>query len=110
MDRQNDTHRILRVMGVLPLVTLLAVAVTTASALSRDMPAFDERARVEGIFGDWRVPVGAALYDRSDYLFQVGFGYLQGDVVASAATEARDELASIETALSRAARARRSPG
>jgi len=71
------------------------------------MPSFDRNARVDGLFGDWRVPIASALYNRSDYLYQVGFGLLQGDLVASSVTEERDELASLETALNRAARGRR---
>jgi tetratricopeptide (TPR) repeat protein len=70
------------------------------------LPVFDQSSRVESIFGDWRIPKKTGLYDRSEYLFQVGFGFLQGDVVSSAVTEGRTELASLETALQRAKAAR----
>jgi hypothetical protein len=97
---------ILRLAALLPLLALLCAGVTSAYFVISSMPAFDSHARVEGLFGDWRVPVVEAVYNRSDYLFQVGFGLLQGDLVASSATEERDELASIDTAIVRARRAR----
>jgi len=53
----------------------------------------------------WRWELGPALYDRSEYLFQLGYGYLSTDSVASAATENRGEFASNETALERGERA-----
>ncbi len=86
---------------------LLAVGGGSLLLILRALPAFDQDARVSGLFGDWRVPVASALYNRSDYLFQIGFGLLQSDLVSSAATEERDELASIDVALERAGRARR---
>ena len=103
---QKLKHNILRLVAVLPSVALLAIGIVSLFALARDLPAFDRSSRVEGLFGDWRVPVTIGLYDRSEYLFQVGFGYLQGDVTASSVTEERNELASMETALARAASAR----
>lgn len=87
------------------LLALLAIGGGAFGLLIGMLPSIDREARVPGVFGDWRVPIASALYNRSDYLFQVGFGLLQGDLVASAATEERDELASIETALDRARRA-----
>lgn len=87
-------------------MALLALGIVSFFALVRDLPVFEKSSRVEGLFGDWRVPVTIGLYDRSEYLFQVGFGYLQGDVVASSVTEARDEIASMETARGRAVAAR----
>ncbi|AZQ66769.1 hypothetical protein EF888_06210 [Silicimonas algicola] len=97
---------ILRLAAFLPQLALLSAGVTSAYFVVSSMPAFDSDARVEGLFGDWRVPVVEAVYNRSDYLFQVGFGLLQGDLVASSATEERDELASVDTAIARARRAR----
>ena len=96
---------ILRLLTVIPLLMLLAAGVLSATWVVSAMPAFDRNARVEGLFGDWRVPVVGAVYNRSDYLFQIGFGLLQGDLVASPATEERNELASIDTAIDRARRA-----
>ena len=52
--------------------------------------------RIEGLYGDWRVPDGPALYNRSDYLFQLGYGFANGDAVVSGATEDRNELASVD--------------
>lgn len=96
-----------RILAGLPGLLLLAMGGGSAFLILSAMPSFDRNARVDGLFGDWRVPISSALYNRSDYLFQVGFGLLQGDLVASSVTEERDELASLETALDRAARGRR---
>jgi len=96
-----------RILAKLPGLFLLAMGGGSAFLILFAMPSFDRNARVDGLFGDWRVPIASALYNRSDYLYQVGFGLLQGDLVASSVTEERDELASLETALNRAARGRR---
>jgi len=96
-----------RILARLPGLLLLAMGGGSAFLILTAMPSFDRNARVDGLFEDWRVPISSALYNRSDYLFQVGFGLLQGDLVASSVTEERDELASLETALDRAARGRR---
>jgi len=96
-----------RILAKLPGLFLLAMGGGSAFFILSAMPSFDRNARVDGLFGDWRVPIASALYNRSDYLYQVGFGLLQGDLVASSVTEERDELASLETALNRAARGRR---
>ena len=95
-----------RSLALGPPLAILAIGLLSLSDLLRNLPVFDQASRVEGIFGDWRIPRKTGLYDRSEYLFQVGFGYLQGDVVASAVTEDRTELASKETALERAKAAR----
>lgn len=95
-----------RLVRALPGVLLLTMGAGSVYIILSTMPAFNREARVTGLFEDWRVPITSALYNRSDYLFQVGFGLLQGDLVASAVTEGRDELASIETAMERARRGR----
>lgn len=43
------------------------------------VPAFDAEARRQGALGDWRLPVGAAMYDRGAYLFQLGYGFVNVD-------------------------------
>lgn len=65
-------------------------------------PAFSSKERRDGIFGDWRLGFGSALYDRPAYLFQLAYGYINGDVTISAATETADEIADAETATQRA--------
>jgi len=92
----------------LMLLTALGLAAVSALAIAGALagaPAVHPDARETGVFGDWRVPVVAALYNRSDYLFQLGFGYVQADLLASGATENRDEIADFDTALARARRA-----
>jgi len=83
--------RILTTSGSL---LLLAICLASIGLALRGAPAVDATARTPGVFGDWRVPDGAALYSAPDYLFQLGFGYLQADAVASAETEGPEELAS----------------
>lgn len=103
---KKSTDMMLRFLVVGPPLAILAIGLFSFSSVVRNLPVFDSSSRVESIFGDWRIPRKAGLYDRSEYLFQVGFGFLQGDVVASAVTEDRTELASIEIALQRAKAAR----
>lgn len=91
-------HRLM----LLPALGLAAVSALAITGALSGAPAFDPAAREPGVFGDWRVPVAAALYKRSDYLFLLGTGYVQADLVASAATEDRGELADFATALARA--------
>jgi tetratricopeptide (TPR) repeat protein len=73
---------------------LLFLAFTNLSKVFTGNPALDETARIEGVYGNWRVASGAALYDRAEYLFQLGYGYARGDLLVSGATEGRDEVAS----------------
>lgn len=82
-------------------ITLAFLAVLNFGNFLSGTPAFDETARAEGIFGDWRIPFSPALYNRADYLFQLGYGYVNADTLASAATEASDELADVGTSLDR---------
>ncbi len=44
----------------------------------------------------------AAMYDRAEYLYELGTDYVLADTVASSATEGRDEIASLEVVLERA--------
>jgi tetratricopeptide (TPR) repeat protein len=86
-------------------VSLGALALVNGVKTLSDSPAFVEAARVDGVFGDWRLQTGPALYDRSEYLFQLGYGYLSTDSVASAATENVGEVATNEVAMERAQQA-----
>jgi len=58
-------------------------------------PALEDEARETGIYGDWRVSVSPALYDRAEYLFQVAHGYVHSDTLASGTIEAGDEIADL---------------
>ena len=86
-------------------VSMAALALVNGIKTLSDSPAFVEAARVDGVFGDWRLQTGPALYDRSEYLFQIGYGFLSTDSVVSSATEERDELATNETAVERGTQA-----
>ena len=101
------TTALSRALGLLPGLGLLGASGLAISVALKDAPAFDPAARETGIFADWRVPVAAGLYNRADYLFQVGFGYVQADLLASGVTEERDALAAFEVALARAETAER---
>ncbi len=90
-----------KLLGGLCFVTVGLAAVNIVQTLA-DSPAFVESARVDGVFGDWRLKTGPALYDRSEYLFQLGYGYLSADSKFSAATEGRGEIAGGETGIERA--------
>ena len=90
---------------LLPGLALVAVSALAIAGALAGSPAFFPTAREQGVFEDWRVPIPAALYKRSDYLFQIGHGYVHADLLASGATEDRDDLADVATALSRARRA-----
>lgn len=57
----------------------LALGVASALMIAANAPAFSTALRSEGVLGDWRVPESDALYDRSAYDFQLGFGYLRSD-------------------------------
>jgi hypothetical protein len=46
------------------------------------------------VLGDWRVAGADALYDKSDYYFQLGFGFLQADTATLILGD--DELPSLE--------------
>lgn len=65
----------IRICGAL----LLVVAFWNFGATFRGVPAFDAEARQEGALGDWRLPLGAAMYDRGVYLFQLGYGFANLD-------------------------------
>lgn len=84
-----------RLLVSLSCVFLLSLTFLNLSKVFTGNPALDESARIDGIYGDWRVPSGAALYDRAEYLFQLGYGYVHGDLLVSGVTEGRDEVASL---------------
>jgi len=86
-------------------IVLLGLSVANFFLTFRGSPAFNKSVRQEGLFGDWRVGIGAAHYDRPAYLFRLGYEYLNADATASGVTESRNELASAETALERAEKA-----
>jgi hypothetical protein len=92
-------------MSLLGLI-FVALSVTSIGVALRGAPAFDAGARKAGVYGDWRVQDARSMYSAPDYLFQLAFGYLQADTIASAATEGPDEIADDATALARAEIAR----
>jgi hypothetical protein len=63
----------------LPVVALLGVAVTSAAQVALNAPSFSPSLRTDSVLGDWRVAGADALYNKSDYYFQLGFGFLQAD-------------------------------
>ncbi len=58
----------------------MGLAAYNITSVITTTPAFAEAERVEGVSGTWRLRTSTALYDRSEYLFQLGYGYLNGDL------------------------------
>ena len=86
-------------------VVVLGIGLTAMRLALGGAPAVDPAARQVGLYGDWRVPDGRALYIAPEYLYQLGYGYLQADVYPSGVTEAPGEVADAATAQARAQQA-----
>jgi tetratricopeptide (TPR) repeat protein len=82
-------------------VALFAFGVLAVRDVTSNAPAFNEALTHPAITGDVRVGITSDMYDESKYLFQLGYGYLNGDALVFAGIEASDEAASIETAQAR---------
>lgn len=67
-----------------------------------DVPAFNPASRQATVSGGSHVAPPSAMYDNGAYAFQRGYGFLIADGLVSSDTEARDALASRETADQRA--------
>jgi hypothetical protein len=89
----------------LPALALVVVGVIAVRAVTAQAPAFREELQVEGITGDTRLRTLSDMYDEGSYLFQMGIGYLNADVLSFAGLEAPDTIASFETAAQRLSRA-----
>jgi len=89
-----------KIVGTLGIAVAGLAATNVVYTLS-DSPAFVEAARVDGVYGDWRLKTGPALYDRSEYLFQLGYGYITADGSFTAVTENIGELADVDTGIAR---------
>lgn len=63
-----------------PALGLLAVGSISYWHVFNNAPAFTESLRTPSIFGDWRVVTPSSLYNKSDYYFDLAYGYLRGDV------------------------------
>ena len=94
-----------RIMQASPSVVVLAIGLVAMRLALGGAPAVDPAARQVGLYGDWRVPDGRALYIAPEYLYQLGYGYLQADVYSSGVTEAPGEVADAATAQARAQQA-----
>ena len=93
-----------KIVGGLCICMTGLAAVNVVKALS-DSPAFVEAARVDGVLGEWRLNTGTALYDRSEYLFQLGYGYINADGVFSTAGEDIGQVAGASLGIERGERA-----
>lgn len=89
----------------IPALALLAIGVIAMRVVTAQAPALREELQVEGITGDTRLRNLSAMYDAGSYLFQMGVGYLNADVLSFAGLEAPDTVASFETAAERLFRA-----
>ena len=61
-------------------------------------PAFDTAARVPGVFGDWRVVPGAAMYHRGEYLYHQAEGFLRAEYLIADRGDDPEALADQDTA------------
>ena len=68
-----------RILQVSLSVVVLAIGLLAMRLALDGAPAVDPAARQVGVYGDWRVPDGRALYLAPEYLYQLGYGYLQAD-------------------------------
>jgi hypothetical protein len=84
-------------------LALLGIGGATFWQLVRGSPAFAPAHRVAGPFGDWRVPLAQAHFDRAEYFRQSGEGYLRADLLLGA--DGGDALADAAQAAARAAQA-----
>lgn len=83
---------------------LLAIAIAASLRVLDNAPSFNSSLRMESVFGDWRVPIRSSIYDKSEYRYQIGYGYLQGDAAAllfgdGALPEPEEQQANIAIAL-----------
>jgi hypothetical protein len=65
-----------------PVAALLGLAVVSFAQVARNAPAFSPDLREESVLGDWRLAQGETHYVVSDYLYQLGYGYLQADTAS----------------------------
>lgn len=70
-----------RVLMGTTCLALMGVALWNMRHVTTGVPAFDGKARVEGVYGDWRTPYGPAHYNRAEYLQQLSEAYLRADIV-----------------------------
>ncbi len=66
----------------LPVAALLGLAVVSFAQIAGNAPAFSTNLREESVLGDWRLAQGETHYVVSDYLYQLGYGYLQADTAS----------------------------
>jgi len=72
-----------RVFSVaLPVAALLGLAVSSFAQVALNAPAFSPDVREESVLGGWRLAQGETHYVVSDYLYQLGYGYLQADTAS----------------------------
>jgi len=72
-----------RVFSVaLPVAALLGLAVSSFAQVALNAPAFSPDLREDSVLGDWRLAQGETHFNKSDYYFQLGYGYLQADTAS----------------------------
>lgn len=69
--------------------------------VTNNAPAFNEDLTITGITGDTRLQQTGSMYDEGTYLMQIGYGYLNADVLSFGGIEGPDEVATLETARER---------
>lgn len=67
----------------LPVAALLLVGVLAMGQIARNAPAFTAELRTDSVLGDWRLPGGDILYNRGDFYFELGYGFLRSDLATA---------------------------
>lgn len=78
-----------RLLGFIVFVWAGVNFVTTFS----NIPVIDEQIRKDSLDGDWTVAVGSSLFDKGEYLFQIGYGYANADDSMAQNTDEGDPMA-----------------
>lgn len=95
-----------RALTTLSVLTLFALVLTLLGQTFARTPAFNETLREDNVFGVSQLRFSAPMYDLPAYLFQTGMSYLRADLLVATTTGGGgNDLASVETALDRAAQA-----
>jgi tetratricopeptide (TPR) repeat protein len=68
-------------------------------------PAFNPNLMGETLLGNGRIPMSRSMFDKGEYDFQRGYGFLMSDRIVSPYTEQQGEIASPEVARQRARKA-----
>ncbi|MFK7876321.1 MAG: hypothetical protein AB8B71_11155 [Paracoccaceae bacterium] len=87
-------------------LALFLLGVLAARNVVDNAPAFQDDLNITSITGASRIRHTPSMYDRGSYLFQIGYGYLNADVLSFGGIEGPTELATMQVAFDRLEKAR----